>query len=178
MKTFIKHIAVILSVLVFSGCNKWLDVKPTDQITQERLFSEGIGFRNALNGIYQYIAEGNLYGRNLTWGLNSALAQDYIGNDISQEYQNAATTFVQTDPTVLAIGTNIWGNAYKAIANSNKLITEIKNKDTGLFQFGNVEKKLILGEAIALRAMLHFELVRLFAPSPAQDLVRPVHSLR
>jgi hypothetical protein len=171
MKTFIKHITVVvLSVLVFSGCNKWLDVKPTDQITQERLFSEGIGFRNALNGIYQYIAEGNLYGRNLSWGLNSALAQDYIGNDISQEYQNAATTFVQTDPTVLAIGTNIWGNAYKAIANSNKLINEIKTKDTGMFQFGNVEKKLILGEAIALRAMLHFELVRLFAPSPAQDL--------
>lgn len=158
-----------LCIWLCTACNKWLDVKPTDQVIDEVLFKEGTGFRNALNGIYQYISEGNLYGRNLSWGLNSALAQDYIGTDISSEYQYAATTFEQDQQAVLDLGTTIWSNAYRAIANSNKLIAEIEKKDTSIFRYGKVERDLILGEAIALRGLLHFELLRLFAPSPSLD---------
>ncbi|MBL1409183.1 RagB/SusD family nutrient uptake outer membrane protein [Sphingobacterium faecale] len=169
MKNKINLYSIILCIALFSNCSKWLDVKPSDQLTDAALFSEGTGFRNALNGIYQYISEGDLYGRNLSWGLNSALAQDYIGTDISSEYRLAATTFNHNEQAVINIGTNIWGNAYRAIANSNKLIKEIEKKDTSIFRFGKTERDLILGEALALRGVLHFEILRLFATSPSTN---------
>lgn len=169
MKKKLYFSCIGLCVLLCTACNKWLDVKPSDQVIDEVLFKEGTGFRNALNGIYQYISEGNLYGRNLSWGLNSALAQDYLGTDISTEYQYAATTFDHSQQAVLDLGTNIWSNAYRAIANSNKLIVEIEAKDTSIFRYGKTERDLILGEAKAIRGLLHFELLRLFAPAPRVD---------
>lgn len=75
---------ILLSVcvlpFVLASCNKWLDVSPEDQITEEELWSKGEGFRNALNGVYKSMAAYNLYGRNLTWGLVDALGQCYNMN--------------------------------------------------------------------------------------------------
>ena len=38
-----------------------------------------------------------------------------------------------------------------------------------MFPMGNVEKNLITGEAYGLRALLHFDMLRLFAPAPIMD---------
>lgn len=167
MKKLIKNIYIAVCLLGLTSCEKWLDVKPIDRVTDESLFKDGVGYQNALNGIYQYMSEGALYGRNLSWGLYSALSQDYLNTDISAELQSAGYTYPNADlPAVINLGNTIWSNAYRAIANSNKLINEIKKADTSIFRFGQSEKDLIKGEAIAIRGLMHFELLRLFAPAP------------
>ncbi|MFR5657380.1 MAG: RagB/SusD family nutrient uptake outer membrane protein [Butyricimonas faecihominis] len=58
----------------------------------------------------------------------------------------------------------MWQGAYKSIANCNNLIQNIDKADVTKFLGREGEKNMLKGEALALRAFLHFDLLRLFAP--------------
>jgi hypothetical protein len=58
----------------------------------------------------------------------------------------------------------IWRTAYQCVANCNNLLGNIRNEDASKFQSGELEKGLIIGEAMAMRAMLQFDILRLYAP--------------
>jgi putative outer membrane protein len=158
-------ILAILSLFTLSGCGNWLDVSPENQVTDEKLFDDYSGFRNALNGIYRELSEQQLYGRELSWGLVSVLAQDYDASRLDKAYPEVATYNYDLADTKSTID-QLWIKMYNAIANCNKLIDEIQKKDGSFFPLGDAEKDLIEGEAHALRAFIHFDLLRLFAPSP------------
>jgi hypothetical protein len=68
-------------------------------------------------------------------------------------------------PTVTRIDA-AWAQLYFAIANANKLLAEI-DKRQNLFSADNY--KVIKGEALALRAYIHFDLLRLFGASFAEN---------
>jgi len=55
------------------------------------------------------------------------------------------------------------------IANANNIIQNIEKTTPELFKQGKMERDLILGEALACRAFMHFDLLRLFAPAPVND---------
>ncbi len=154
--------------LSLCGCKKWLDVQPSDQLIDAELFKDAQGFRHGLNGIYQKISGRELFGKNLTCGLYSALGQDYAAGKMGNN-QDVAYNFNQAHPNSVAMIDEIWTNAYTAIANCNKLIKELKGTTEGLFPNKRSERNLIIGESMAIRALLHFELLRLYAPSPIQE---------
>lgn len=161
-----RNIFIIILLLVsLSSCDKWLDVSPKNQVTDEELFKNGEGFRNALNGVYEMLSSQELYGRELSWGFLSVLAQTYDDNDIEQAYSGLVKYQYGLEGNKEIIST-IWSKSYKAIANCNKLISEIEGKKGSFFELGEAEKNLIMGEAYALRAFIHFDLLRLFAPAP------------
>ena len=152
------------------SCNAWLDVTPENAIADDDLFSTGFGYRNALNGIYTNLASDELYGKQLSWGFLSAISQQYNqkAGTISPMYADASELIyntVDTEPVVTAI----WEKGYKVIANLNKLIENIRSTDISLFEYGEEEKNLIYAEALSLRAMMHFDLLRLFAPATATN---------
>ena len=62
-----KCIYIILTVLAFTlyGCSDWLDVKPSDRVSEENAFSTLSGFKKALNGVYVELNQNELYGRSL-----------------------------------------------------------------------------------------------------------------
>ncbi|MRG43566.1 RagB/SusD family nutrient uptake outer membrane protein [Chitinophaga sp. SYP-B3965] len=158
----------LMSVLLFSGCNKWLDVKPSAQSNDTQIFGDADGVKTAVNGLYQGISTGDLYGRELTWGLNSALGQDYNVTKIRNEHVQV-TNLAFTNSALVPVISGIWANSFNVIANCNKIIGEVKGKEDAFFPQGLTEKNLILGEAIAIRALMHFEMLRLFAPAPLND---------
>ena len=71
-----KLLYLVLPFFMLS-CNEWLNVEPEDEISEEKLFSTGTGFRHALNGVYFTMESRNLYGKHLTWGIVDALGQVY-----------------------------------------------------------------------------------------------------
>ncbi len=158
----------LLFSLLLPGCNKWLDIEPSNKVDDTKLFSTYEGFHNSLNGIYHSIASGKLYGREMTWGTASVIGQDYISGSTgtSSTYQYMQL-YDYSRSTTKAIVQDIWSTAYNAIANCNKLIQEVEKKRGDFFPEGIEEKNLILGEALALRGMLHFDILRLFAPAPS-----------
>lgn len=152
-------ILLIISIgLFFSSCQDWLDVKPLSEVAQEDLFASEDGYVDALNGIYVMLGENAVYGDQLTMSFLDVLAQNYyIPNDhayIDLIYYNYETEFGQNKIS------SIWSKMYNIIANCNNIIEHLENDDPNVFS-GNSYKR-ILGETKALRAMLHFDLLRMF----------------
>lgn len=172
MKRYISIVtAVLLSSLTFGSCGKWLDIIPEDTTTEEQQFSDAGGYHSALNGIYQTISGNSLYGRNLTWGFLSALSQYYDNKSASNSLRFSYTEkYDYASDEVRGYGTEIWESAYNVIANCNNLIQHVDNTDPSVFpDYDYGEADIIKGEAIAVRALLHFDLLRLFAESPAAN---------
>jgi hypothetical protein len=167
-----KYILIIMGLMALASCKKYLDVKPESEVDETQLFNSAQGFRDALNGVYTLCASADLYGGNLTFGsylANSTtggldvLAQNYQFQDVvSQDIQN----FDYTQSAFVTTTTDIWNTGYRAIANCNYILAAIDAKK-GLFT-GN-DYQLIKGEALTLRAYLHFDLLRMFAPSYASN---------
>ena len=160
------NIFFALAMITLCACNDWLNVGPKSQRSEDDLFSSGDGYEAALNGIYECLAEQGLYGQELTWGFLSAAAEDYDADKISSStYKDAAKHLYNTTNTEPVVS-YIWERMYKAIANCNNLIQNIQGADPEMFEYKQYEKNVILGEAYALRGMIHFDLLRLFAPAP------------
>lgn len=172
MKTFAKIFVSCTLLLSSASCGEWLDVMPQGMTTEENLFSDYSGYRSALNGIYQQMASPSLYGRELSWGFVSALSQyyDFGSMDASQIYAYTEKMDYE-NKEVLDFLESIWQTAYNTIANCNALISHVEKADPDLFPYAESgEREMIYGEALAARALLHFELLRLFAAAPVVDL--------
>ncbi len=168
-KTFI----YITTLILAASCN-WLEITPENAIDEDDLFTTGYGFRNALNGVYLEIGSRDLYGENLSWGFLSAAAQEYLTDNSQQGSYTAplnkdAADFVYNSTLTQPVIQTIWERQYSVIANINKIIEHIDQVDKSAFAYGDDERNLIKAEAYALRAMLHFDLLRLFAPAPATN---------
>ena len=154
-------IAIIL--LGLSSCKKWLDVNPVSQVPEEELFKTPEGFEDALNGVYTSCTNMNLYGYQLSCGFPEVLAQNYsfgTDDDILRFKQTAQYNY--KDLNFIARKDTAWSGLYHAVVNCNLILQNLETN-------GNVltadRHALIKAEALALRGFLHFDLLRLFAPS-------------
>lgn len=166
-------ITFCLLAAFLSSCNDWLDVRPSDEIKEEFLFETGNGYRNALNGIYRKMATFNVYGSNLSWGLIDAWGQVYCLTQCSDDHGGKAMKkimdFKFKDSDLTPTTDAMWDDAWNIVANCNNLIQQVENADTLLFYDKKKERDMILGEALALRAYVQFDLLRIYAPSLAMN---------
>lgn len=170
MKRYFKLIIVAVLFINIS-CDDWLDLKPANQVTEGELFSTSYGFRTALNGLYHKMSSTALYGKELSFAFVDVLSQQY---DINSENMKTEAYLDLKDykfdsKHVVPIVEDIWANAYNIIANANNIIAEIDKKNNDFFVKGEQEKNMIKGEALACRALMHFDLLRLFAPALVND---------
>lgn len=157
-------ILLIIPVLLNSCIEDWLDVTPKTDVNQEQLFRNEAGFRSALYGVYLAIGEKSMYGANLTMEFTDVLAQ-YYNISLSTHPFYAASRYDYNSEDVKGTIAQVWEDAYNAIANLNNLLEHLEKKESDFFsdpRYYNILK----GESMALRAMLHFDLLRLVGPSP------------
>ena len=162
-----------LFALLISGCKKFLDVPPKDKVPQSTLFKDEQGFKDALIGVYIAMDKptngGNygIYTTDLSMGMLSTMAWNYdnatTANAGGAFYNNVAY-YLYGDAQVKQEIAGIWGGLYNNIANLNNILREIDEKKD-VFVGDNYDR--IKGEAIALRALFHFDLARMFGQSPA-----------
>lgn len=164
MKRYITRIMLIFSsLLLTTGCSDWLEVKPYDQMAEDDLLSSEEGFKKLLNGIYIDLNKDELYGQTLTVEMVEIMAGSYLigqdertwGDYIDLNKRNFTSQYWRNrlDQT--------WNKAYALIRNCNTLLEQMEtHKDV----FTGNNYNLIRGEALALRALLHFDMFRLFGP--------------
>lgn len=165
---FNKLLICVLISCVSGACSDWLSVSPEEHVNEKDLFAEADGFKVALNGIYRKMGETSMYGKEMSFGAVEVLGRSYLAHKLKPAYEGVYMTDYSSDE-VKSIFQGIWSSAYNAIANCNNLIANIKDADPKLFPENILEKNLILGEAYALRGFLHFDMLRLFAPSEKAD---------
>lgn len=154
-----QYIYFFIIALTLSSCKKFLDVQPESDVVKEDLFKTEEGFKEALNGVYNLSSEQKLYGGNLTFGNLDIMAQNYEFTNLDKRL---VQSFAYSDAKIIAQNDEIWAAAYKTIGNINTIL-EAAESNKGVLFDKNYE--LIKGEALTLRAYLHFDLLRLFAPS-------------
>ena len=157
---------LLIALLTFTSCEKWLDVTPNTDVPAKELFTTANGFESALAGLYINMTEENTYGKNLSFGLVEQLAQMYDKlPDGTTDRNNVYIYDRETSGAYNTKGTlaNIWQAQYHIIANANNLLkwwdlngkTVLTDPDT---------RSMIRGEALAMRAFLHFDLLRGWGP--------------
>lgn len=159
-----KRIIIIAAcMLLCLSCSDWLDVEPYDKISEEELFSTEDGFLKHLNGIYIELNRDMLYGSALTVEMIEIMGGSYVigtDNSVWGNYKDLAEYNYGTEYWRARMN-ETWNKAYSLILNCNLLLENLEK--TGVAFTGD-NYKLIKGEALALRAMLHFDMLRLFGP--------------
>ena len=154
------------------SCDKWLAVKPYDKISQDELLSTEDGFIKFLNGIYVELNRDMLYGAALSVEMVEIMGGAYvIGTDKSVwgNYSDLASYEYGTQYWRARLN-ETWNKAYSLILNCNLLL---ENMETTPVSFTGNNYKTIKGEALALRAMLHFDMLRLFGPVYSRNPEHP-----
>lgn len=153
---------LMFGTLLLSSCEKFLDVETKSTVREESLFKNEQGFQDALNGVYLNLGSSSLYGRELTYGYTDALAGMYVESTLTGSYLPAFKNAYK-DGTSQDYTTRIWIAAYNNIANLNNILAKLEIADKSIFAANNYN--ILKGEALGLRAMLHFDLFRLFGTS-------------
>lgn len=139
--------------LLGTSCQKsFLDREPYGGLPTDQAITTQDDMETALNGIYSAIRDPKLFGRSIP--LIGDLLSDnvYISAD---ENSNRYLEFMNINYTVNnGTARDIWQTAYNAILNANNVI----NCDLQ----GTDEIDQFRGEALTLRALLYFELVKHF----------------
>jgi hypothetical protein len=161
-----KHIVIVLLSGIFftgTGCKKYLQVQPTGSYTEDQVFANKTATQQALNGLYIDLANNDLYGAALTQTYVELMAQRYRalvdGIHFYEQYQqnnyNASQAQTAFD--------NIWKSAYHTIMSANLFLAKI-DVTVQNHVLTEAQGKLMKGEALAIRALLHFDMLRLFGP--------------
>ncbi|WP_140939631.1 RagB/SusD family nutrient uptake outer membrane protein [Sphingobacterium lumbrici] len=161
-----KKIIYLFILISFASCQKWLDVKPEDKFIEEDAFSSPEGFATALNGIYLKLAASNMYGGELTMNGVDLLAQYYYVPEGHPAAMRGWVAYHYEEEEAKVRIDNIWKNQYSNITNINKFISNIETWNSVL---DPISRDIYKGEALALRAYLYFDLLRLFAPSYTEN---------
>ena len=161
-----KILYILIGLFVFSSCDEWLDVTPNTDVPAKELFTTENGFTSALAGLYIVMTEEDTYGKNLTFGLLEQLAQMY--DKLPDGTFDRNSVYIYDRETSGAYNTkgalaDMWQAQYHTIANANNLLKwwEV-NAETVLVDTNT--RRMIRGEALALRAFLHFDLLRGWGP--------------
>jgi starch-binding outer membrane protein, SusD/RagB family len=160
MKIKIGSICLMLTLLLGS-CKKWIDVKPGDRLAEDELFSTTQGYLNALNGVYVEMTNDAVYGGQMSVSVLDVMASYYYITGSTHRFSDLTSSLYTTSNT-MPVFDNMWKKAYELIINCNVIIDRCGEADNPLLQgpyYGMVK-----GEALALRAMLHLDMLRVFGP--------------
>ena len=160
--------------LTFKGCTDWLSVEPRGGMTEDRAFSTELLTNSVLNGLYGSLAHNFLYGEFLTQTFIEYLARYYYWRPGVTQADAAFFTWGQTamfnyrgSNVTRGMIEAIWNTAYRTIMNTNVFIERVEAMEEGIIR--ESRRNVLLGEAYALRAFLHFDIFRLFGPIHLTD---------
>ncbi len=145
-------------LLLFGACDRWLDIEPMDKMNEDKIFSSKEGFTKAINGVYLDMVDSKLYGKACEF--LELLGQRYYVTT-GHTYEKLVQ-YNYTEDKVRSIISGVWSKSYAEIANCNRILLHLEEKREML---GDTDYNLLKGEALGLRALLHFDMLRLFAPA-------------
>jgi len=156
MKLQIKHIIFsgFITLALFGSCKKdFLNLPPYTSIDEIDALKTDTDLESAITGTYAGLRSADLYGRSFpifgeVWADNVLISSRNSGRYTDIYHLNFTINSGWFRDT--------WINAYRVINRANKIID---SKPTGDEQAINQYK----GEAHAIRAMLYFDMVRLYA---------------
>jgi hypothetical protein len=162
LKKYNLRILVSLAVL-FSRCSNFTEVElPSSQLSSAAVFENKTTANAAMTDIYSKIRDKGLLTGNAT-GLYRQLG---LYTDELQYYGLAGTSQANFfNNSLLPSGseiTELWNSSYNQIYAANAVIEGVKRS----LALSDIDKAQLKGEALFVRALIHFHLVNCFGPIP------------
>ena len=154
--TVMRFLIVMLPMSAcFTSCKKILDKVSPNAVEDGTVYTTVSGLRNARIGMYSTLQDRNYYG-----GYYPLVAECYTDNGTTGGYDviDLNDIAARTMETANIYTTGIYGAIYNTIYTANKIINNTDNV-TGIDQD---EKSNILAEALFVRALGEFDLLRMF----------------
>lgn len=164
MKTYnsIKIVLILTLASWFWACESFTEVDlPQSQLTGEAVYNDVATATAALSDIYGRMRESGLVSGN-GQGL-SALMASYSDELVVYNSSSAAAPYY--NHTVSATNSsvaNFWNTSYGQIYAANALIEGLENSES----IETADKEKLRGEALFIRALLHFHLMNVFGKIP------------
>ena len=155
---------LLMSCLIFclAGCQDWLTIQPETQVTKEDMFKTQGGFYDALIGCYTLMRDNYSPDASMVVGGVEYMANLWItATDGGTAYDFASHDY-RADLVEMNLS-QLFLKQYEIIANVNTLLEYIDIQNNVLTED---EEDLYKGEALGLRAFIHFDLIRLWGPMP------------
>lgn len=142
-----------LSMLLFGACDKELEKTPFNGVSTEIVFNNPDDFAFAARGMYAGLRGGGSY-----LGGESVLLGDILSDNMiivqsgRRSYQTTWQWGYSSNST-----SGLYDNAYAVIRRANAIIENINKLPDGAL------KNNFKGEALAVRGMVHFDVLRMYA---------------
>ena len=154
-----KKITIILTVLglmLITSCEDFLDVKPSNYAASETSITNAADAKVAINGLMRKMTSSLYYGRNFVIygdakGGDFAIRSQGRGSDYYYSFNHSATS---------NSGSGFWEQIYNCILQANNLILNIEKMEAE--DRGSVALSEYKGMALTARALMYFDLVRLY----------------
>ncbi|MGJ1406881.1 RagB/SusD family nutrient uptake outer membrane protein [Sphingobacterium siyangense] len=165
MKNSILHICIsrliVANLLLLPACNKLVQVETPDQLVDsEVLFQSKKGYESAMAGIFIQMRALNLSMTNGGLSVYMGIASDELSPTLlGGNYDEFSQNLLLSSNSVV---NNFWVYAYRSIYRAN-LVIENAERDQLL---SPADRDNFLGQALFVRAFLHFYLTQLFGDVP------------
>ena len=152
-----KRINILLTALALifaTSCDSFLDVKPSNQADAESSIQNASDAKIMLQGLMNKLTSSSYYGRNfLIYG-------DAKGGDLTtySAGNGGDAWYYFTHEQTSNAYTSYWSTMYNCLLQANNIIKNINLlKEAGVTGLDDY-----LGQALTVRALIHFDLVRLY----------------
>lgn len=148
--------SLALAFLTLTSCEKLLDVEPTDKLSNEVVFSDVAGAKAALAGAYSILLSTQLY------HANRMVYPDLVGGNIiytketNVKLQDVYTFFQDASTSSM---NETYNQYYTFLNNVNNILAGAAS----LGDSTDAALRRLEAEGRCLRALAHFDLLRLFA---------------
>jgi len=164
---FTKSILIAGLFFTATGCEKAIDKSPTHALSTENAFQSIGDFENSLSAAYNSLRGAGYYGRNMS------VLPDMASDNLVQTIESLINFLEITDWSYTPQNGTIaetWLAGFSAINNCNIIINSIDKFATTTNQ---TRVNRIKGQATALRAMIHFDLMKYFADNLDRNSTSP-----
>jgi SusD family. len=163
MRQYIKSLLFATSILLATSCgNDWLEIEPTDGIDSSEAINTIKGAQAALIGVYDAVQESRYY-----YGAAMLYYGDVRADDMQASKSNKRSSSLYEMRYKAEDAPNMWSVPYQVIARANNIINAIDNNM--VTDGSETAINHIKGQALALRALAHFDLVRIYANPYTMD---------
>lgn len=153
----------ISACLIFTGCgNSWLEeAQPSTSTESSEAIQSARDAQYALNGIYDILRDYQYYGARMTYYAD-VTGEDMLANGDTKR----ASRYYLFDWNEDNAPSSLWYQPYRVLRNVNNIL----NYTSGL-QDSELTDELrdISGQALALRALAHFDLVKVYGKPYTMD---------
>lgn len=159
--SYFKYIIPLMLAVVFSSCSDELEQLPFNAIATDIALENPTDFENALKGMYAGMRADGYYGAS-SGAASIYFIPDVMSDDviINNNGRRSRETFYDWRYDEDNSSETFWLAAYRVVQRANFILENID-------KLSGANRSAVEGEALAARAVAHYDLARLYADSPA-----------